>query len=90
MIGFNESDEEMLDLLATAPACSIAVVGQSPVTEDAQAGPYELMDSRAQGDLSAAQAPEEGVDTPLGLVDKVAKMPEKHPLQSKSSPKKRL
>ena len=26
-IGFNESDEEILDLLAVAPACPIAVAG---------------------------------------------------------------
>ena len=89
-IGFDESDEEMLDLLAVAPGCPIAVTGKSPVAEDARVGPFELIDSGAQGDSSVVEAPEECVDALLGQVDKKAEMPEEHPLQSKSSPKKRL
>ena len=49
-IHFDEPDEEMLNLLAAAPACPIAVGWHSPMAEDAQVGPSELMDSGARGE----------------------------------------
>ena len=49
-IDFDESDEEeMQDLLATAPACPITNAGQSHVTEDARVGPSDLIGSGARG-----------------------------------------
>jgi len=60
-LSFDESDEEeMLDLLSVG--CATSSAGQSRVAEDAMVGPSELMDSEDQGDLSAAEFPEEGVD----------------------------
>ena len=46
---FDESDEEMTDLLATAPACPTPAAGQFPMTEDAWVGSSELVDSGVQG-----------------------------------------
>ena len=46
---FDESDEEMTDLLATAPARPTPAAGQFPVTEDAWVGSSELVDSGVQG-----------------------------------------
>jgi len=90
-LSFDESnEEEMLDLLAAAPACRIAVAGHSLVTEDARVGPSELMDSGARGDSSAVEAPEKGRNALLGPIGREGEIPEEHVFQSKSSPKRKL
>jgi len=47
MIGFNE---EMMDLLAAAPACPIVVATHPLVAEDTRVEPSGLLDSGARGD----------------------------------------
>ena len=66
-LGFDESDEEeILDKQSVVLACSA-----SHMVEDARVGPSELMDSGAQGELSVAEVPEEGVNA-LPEVDREA------------------
>ena len=67
MLGFNDFDEEeMLDLLAAALVDLVAAGGQFLVAGDVLVGSSEPMDSGARGDSSAAEVPEENVDTRLG------------------------
>ena len=66
MLGFEEFDEELLDLLAAAPTDPVAASGQFLVAGDALVGSSEPMDSGARGYSSAAGVLEENVDTRLG------------------------
>jgi len=79
MLGFDESDEEMLDLLTAAPIYPVDAGGQFPVAGDARVGSFEPMDSGVWGDSFTVEVPEESVDEPLGQVGMEVEMPEEHP-----------
>ena len=57
-LDFDESDEEMAELMADVHACSTAASGQPSEADDAQVRRHELVDSRARATSPVSEVPE--------------------------------